>query len=72
MAGRWSPLAPAMLDFNYGAVKPWALSKITYEDGVFYHESNGTFFEEDGAQKFFTLAQGKEWTGGTVFDELVM
>lgn len=55
-----------------GAVKPWALSKITYEDGVFYHESNGTFFEEDGAQKFFTLAQGKEWTGGTVFDELVM
>lgn len=54
-----------------GAVKPWALSKITYKDGVFYHENNGSFFKEDGAQKFFTLAQGKEWTGGTVFDELV-
>ena len=55
-----------------GAVKPWALTKITYKDGIFYHEKNGTFFQEDGAQKAFTLAQGKEWTGGEVFDELVM
>lgn len=55
-----------------GAVKPWSLTKITYKDGVFYHENNGTFFKEDGAQKFYTLAQGKEWTGGEVFDELVM
>lgn len=55
-----------------GAVKPWALCKITYMDGVFYHENNGTFFKEDGAQKFFTLAQGKEWTIGEVFDELMM
>lgn len=54
-----------------GAVKPWALSMVTYKDGVFYHENNGTFFKEDGAQKFFTLAQGKKWTGGIVFDELV-
>lgn len=54
-----------------GAVKPWALCKITYKDGIFYHENNGSFFKEDGVQKFFTLAQGKEWTGGTVFDELV-
>lgn len=54
-----------------GVVKPWALAKITYKDGVFYHKNNGSFFKKDGAQKFFTLAQGKEWSGGIVFDELV-
>ena len=51
------------------SIKPWALSRITYRDGFFLHESEGTFFQEDGAQKYFTLAQGKEWTGGDVFDD---
>jgi hypothetical protein len=50
-------------------IKPWALSRITYKDGMYYHESGGTFFEENGALKYFTLAQGKEWTGGDVFDD---
>ena len=27
-----------------------------------------SFYKKDGAQKFFTLAQGKEWSGGIVFD----
>ena len=51
------------------AIKPWALCKITYSDGVFKHESKGTFFEEKGAEKYFTIEQGKEWTGGHVFDD---
>ena len=51
------------------AIKPWALAEVTYEDGKYVHTSIGTFFREDGAQKRFTLAQGKEWTGGDVFDD---
>ena len=51
------------------SIKPWALSQVTYKDGVFYHESKGTYFEEKGAQKYFILAQGKEWMGGDVFDD---
>lgn len=51
------------------SIKPWALSRVTYKDGIYFHESKGTFFEEKGALKYFTLAQGKEWTGGEVFDD---
>lgn len=38
------------------------------ENGFFIHENN-IFFEEDGAVKVFTLATGKEWTVGEVFDD---
>ena len=51
-------------------VKPWALCKITLQDGYYVHENEGSFFHEDGGQKYFTLAMGREWTGGEVFDEL--
>lgn len=53
------------------AIKPWSLAKVTYKDGVYYHESIQTYFQEDGAQKYFTLAQGKEWSGGIVDDDYV-
>ena len=52
------------------SMKPWALSKITLQDGFFVHSNEGSFFQEDGGQKFFTLAMGREWDGGEVFDEL--
>ena len=51
------------------AIKPWFLSKVTFKDGVFYHENIQSYFGEDGALKYFTLAQGKEWTGGDVEDD---
>lgn len=51
------------------SIKPFALSKIHYFEGKFIHESLGTFFEEDGGRKYFTLHQGLEWTGGDVFDD---
>ena len=54
-----------------GAIKPWSLAKITYREGKYYHESIQKYFQEEGAKKYFTLAQGKEWTGGEVFDDFV-
>lgn len=41
-------------------IKPYALAEITYQNEVFVHNSLGTFFEKDGAEKQFTLAQGLE------------
>lgn len=51
------------------AVKPWALAKVTFEDGLYIHESRGTFFDKLGAEKQFCLAQGREWTGGDSIDD---
>lgn len=54
---------------NEDSVKPYSLCKITCENNEFVHENCGSFFREDGAEKYFTLGIGEEWTGGTVFDE---
>lgn len=54
---------------NPNCIKPYALSKIHYFEGKFIHESLGTFFEEDGGRKYFTLEQGLEWTGEDPFDD---
>ena len=51
------------------AMKPWKLAKITYENGIFCHNNEGSYCEERGARKYFTLVQGKEWTGGDVMDD---
>lgn len=56
---------------NQDSVKPWSLAQVTFEDNLYVHSSLGTFFKEDGAEKYFTLAQGLEWTGGETFDDLV-
>ena len=50
-------------------VKPWALCKITLQDGYYVHENQGSFFQEDGGQKYFALAMGRKWTGGEVYDD---
>mgnify|MGYP001205110330 FL=1 len=50
------------------AVKPYALARITYEDGLFIHTGH-TFFTKEGAEKQFTLAQGLEWIGGDSIDD---
>ncbi|RYY46919.1 MAG: HNH endonuclease [Chitinophagaceae bacterium] len=42
------------------AVKPWALTKITYENGLFVHTGLGTFFSEVGAEKTFCTELGLE------------
>ena len=52
-----------------GAIKPWSLSQITLEDSQFVHESCGTFFTQEGAEKEFTLIQCRTWEGGETFDD---
>ena len=54
---------------NEAGIKPYALSKIYIIDDKIIHESMGTFFEENGALKQFTLAKGLEWTGGDSIDD---
>lgn len=51
------------------SIKPWSIIIIHMEEGKFAHKSYSTFFSEDGADKYFTILQGKEWTGGDVFDD---
>ena len=51
------------------AVKPYGHLKIYHSGIQFIHESKGTFFEEIGVRKYFTLEQGKEWTGGNCIDD---
>ena len=50
-------------------VTKYALSEVTFEKGVFIHKSIRTFFTEEGAQKYFTLSLGREWTGGDVMED---
>lgn len=55
---------------DFTAIKPFSLASITCENNLFVHTNQGSFFKMDGAQKYFTLAQGLEWTGGETFDDL--
>lgn len=50
-------------------IKPWCLCRIVKEESLFVHENLGSFFEEQGARKQFTLKQGLEWTGGDSIDD---
>ena len=51
------------------AIKPWALARVYYCEGYFVHESLGSFFDKNGVEKYYTLAQGKEWTGGDTIED---
>lgn len=50
-------------------LKPWALAKITFENGKFVHASLGSYFTQQGAEKQYCLAQGLEWFGGDSVDD---
>lgn len=49
-------------------IKKYALTKVTYENGLFVH-SGHTFFSKEGAEKEFTIAQGLKWLGGDSIDD---
>ncbi len=51
------------------AIKPWSVSTITFENGVYLHTLYKTCFEKKSADKYFIILQDKEWTGGDVFDD---
>lgn len=50
-------------------IKPYSLAEITFQNDVFVHNSLGTFFEKEGAEKQFILAQGIEWKGAETIDD---
>lgn len=54
------------------AMNPWCLAKITIDGDVFIHSNEGSFLDEAGGQKYFTLSMGREWTGGEVIDDFCM
>lgn len=58
-----------VLTHHKSGVKEWALSKITYNGSSFVHENLGSFFDKKGGEKYFTLAMGREWTGGDCIDD---
>lgn len=47
----------------------YALAKIEYKSNMFYHTSIRTFITDEGAEKYYTIERGYEWTGGDVFDD---
>jgi hypothetical protein len=55
-----SPKTAASFSFwgfqSEDAIKRWSLTQITFEEGLFVHESLGTFFEQDRAEKRFNRA----------------
>ena len=60
-----------MTEFKEDSVKPYAVAKVYYEDGLYIHESVGSCFEEIGARKWFTEEQGLKWEGEETLDDLV-
>ena len=50
-------------------VKSWYIAKITFENNLFVHTAYTSCFTEEGAEKYYTLALGEEWTDGDVFDD---
>lgn len=51
-------------------VKPTACCKIYIRGDKFAHESYGSYFDEKGGERFLIMAQGLEWKGGEIFDDL--
>ena len=50
-------------------IKPYSLAEITIVNNHYVHFNLGSFFQKEGAEKGFILAQGLEWTGGETFDD---
>lgn len=49
-------------------IKKFSLITVSFEGDKYIHEGQ-TFFEEQGARKAFTLAQGLEWDGEDGIDD---
>lgn len=59
----------AVQTYTEGGVKSLFVAKITFENNLFVHTNGGSYFSDEGADKYYTLALGEEWTGGDVFDD---
>lgn len=49
-------------------IKPWAVAKVTLEDGKFLHEGIGTFFELNGAKKDYYKLLDIPFVGESIDD----
>lgn len=49
--------------------KPWAMAIVTYENGKYAHKNYDSYFEENGARKYFTIEKGEEWNGEDGIDD---
>ena len=58
-----------VLTENSEGPKKWALSEIYIKEGYIVHCAVRTFFSKEGAEKQFTLIQGKEWNGEDSIDD---
>lgn len=54
---------------NLNAIKKFHVTTVSLVNNTFVHELYKSCFHEDSSQKYFTILQGKEWTGGAVFDD---
>lgn len=59
----------AVLTTTTSAITSFALAEIRYDDGCYIHKSIRTFLTEQGAEKYYTLSLGKEWTGEDVLED---
>ena len=50
-------------------VSGYVLASVKFDEGFYIHHNLGSFTEEIGGVKYFTLEIGEEWTGGEVFDD---
>ena len=57
------------VDPDSKALKRWGVTEIVMHDNRFLHLNRHKFFEYVGGRKYFTLEQGKEWTGGDCMDD---
>ena len=48
----------------------YVLASVTFDEGLYIHHNIGSFYEEIGGVKYFTIEIGEEWTGGEVFDDI--
>lgn len=51
------------------SVKKYILIRINYCDNKWFIHKCDRFFQEDGLEKYYTIALGQEWKGGNVFDD---
>jgi len=52
-----------------GDIKPWKITEVVMYENRFLHLSRHTYFSETGGHKYFTLEQGKEWSGEDCIDD---
>lgn len=58
LVGRKDGLLAVLARMPASSVKDWSLAQVTIENGLFVHESHGTFFSRDGALNAFNELLG--------------